>query len=103
MAQPTRTGFFNALGIVAYITLVSVLMANADRLFDEHTTGFLPQIAFLALFTLSAAVVGGLILGKPLMLYLDNQKKAAVSLFLETIGWLASFTVLLLAALALAS
>jgi heme O synthase-like polyprenyltransferase len=45
---------------------------------------------------LSAAVTGGLVLGKPVMLYLDNQKTDAIKLFIYTLCWLALAVVILL-------
>jgi hypothetical protein len=100
MSTFSKTALYNALGIVVYILLIVLVMSNSNRLFGD-TNKFLVQMGFLSLFVLSASVVGGLILGKPLMLYMDNQKKVAVSLFLQTVGWLAGFTVLLLLVLAI--
>ena len=45
-------------------------------------------MAFLLLFVCSAAITGSLVLGKPVMLYLDNKKPEAIKFFLKTIGWL---------------
>ena len=70
-------------------------MQNGDRLFGKTDT-FITPIIVLLLFTLSASIVGGFILGKPVMLYLDDRKKEAVSLFLNTSFWLAIFTVVAL-------
>lgn len=44
---------------------------------------FMP-ITVLSLFVLSAAVMGYLFLAQPVMLYLDDKKQQAVSLFLQT-------------------
>lgn len=90
-----RTGFINALSILIYIAVVATIVQNGDRIFGEMTS-FIGPIAFLLLFTLSAIVVGGLVLGKPLMLYIDGRKKEAVALFLTTSAWTAGFTVLAL-------
>lgn len=90
-----KTGFLNALGALVYIALVSTIMQNGEKIFGEMSN-FIGPIAFLLLFTLSAVVVGGLILGKPIMLFLDNKKKEAVSLFVTTACWVAGFTVLAL-------
>ncbi|NIM46902.1 MAG: hypothetical protein GTN40_01955 [Candidatus Aenigmarchaeota archaeon] len=57
------------------------------------------MVAFLLLFTLSAAVVGGLVLGKPIYLFLSGQKKESLKTALYTVGWLfiiTIFTLLLL-------
>ncbi|MFA6963502.1 MAG: hypothetical protein WC227_02190 [Patescibacteria group bacterium] len=93
MEKLNKNGFLNAFGILVYVVLVATLMQNGDRLFGQ-ADNFVSPIAFLLLFSLSATIVGGLMLGKPLMLYFDGKKKEAVSLFLATSGWLAGFTIL---------
>lgn len=95
MGSINKTGFLNALGALIYIAIVATIMQNGDKLFGQMNN-FIGPIAFLLLFTLSAVVVGGLILGKPLMLYLDGKKKEAVSLFLTTCGWIGGFTIIAL-------
>lgn len=90
-----KTGFSNALGTVVYIVLVSTFMQNGERIFGKEDTIIIP-IAILLLFVLSAIIVGYLVLGKPVMLYLDGKKKEAVSLLMMTAGWLAGFMVLAL-------
>lgn len=100
MNKLSKTSLYNALGTLIYIAVVSQIMANGDKLFGSMSD-FLAPIAFLSLFTLSTAVVGSLIVGKPLMLYLDGKKKEAVTLFMQTVGWLAGFTIILMVVLAL--
>lgn len=91
----SKTAFYHALALVIYIALVGSIMSHGNTLFGKADT-FLTPIAVLSLFTLSATVVGALVLGKPLMMYIDNQKKEAVSLFLQIVGWLAGCTLILL-------
>ena len=95
----SKTAFLHALGILLYISLVGTLMSHGDSLFGHEDNAFFTPIAVLALFTLSASVVGALVLGKPLQMYLDTKKKEAVALFMQTVGWLAGFTFVLLAIL----
>lgn len=84
--------FIFALGEGIYISLVALLMFGVQKLFgDKPDPAVIAPIAFLLLLVISAAISGALILGKPLMLYLDGQKKDAVTLFGLTIGWLAVF------------
>jgi len=87
-----KKSFVNSVGVLVYVTIVASIMNNGDRLFGKTDTIY-TGIAVLMLFTLSALVVGGLVLGKPVMLYLDGKKKEAVSLLMATAGWLAIFTV----------
>lgn len=95
-----KISFFNALGTAVYITIVATIMQNGNKLFGEKDN-FVTPIAVLLLLTLSAITVGGLILGKPLMLYIDGKKKDAVAMFLQTAIWLAGFTVIALIVTAL--
>lgn len=95
MEKMDKNGFLNALGALVYIALVGTLMQNGSKIFGE-TDNFITPIAVLLLFTLSAIVVGGLILGKPIMLYLDTKKKEAISLLISTALWLAGFTTITL-------
>lgn len=87
--------FFNALGTTAYVAGVATIMQNAEKIFGEMDKATGP-IAFLMLFVLSAAVTGGLVLGKPVLMYLNNQKSEAVKLFLFTLGWLALGVIILI-------
>ncbi len=81
------SGLGNAFGVVSYVALVALVMNNAERIFGKMEN-ILGIIAFLLLFTFSAAVVGTLILGKPLMLFLDGHKKEAIRHLIATLGWL---------------
>ena len=86
--------FINALGVAVYASIVATLMQNGDKIFGKMNQATAP-IAFLMLFVLSAGVTGGLVVGKPLLLYFDNKKTEAIKLFLYTLGWLALGTVIL--------
>lgn len=90
--------FTYSLGIIAYIAIVSIFMRYGEELFGKEDT-YLTPIVFLSLFTLSAAIVGSLMFGKPIMLYLDGKKKEAVQLGGATIGFLAVEVLILLIAL----
>lgn len=83
-----------ALGEVGYISLVAILMFTVGKLFgDKPDPPIVAPIAFLLMFVISAAISGALILGKPLMLYLDGQKKEALQLFGMILTWLAVFLI----------
>lgn len=92
--------FFLALGEGAYISLVALIMRNANKIFGQQPT-ILALVAFLLLFVLSAAVSGALILGKPILLYFENKKKEALELFCLILSWLFIFLVVLLLVLAI--
>jgi hypothetical protein len=84
--------FRNTTGAAAYIFLVSQVMANGERLFGKDNS--LTPFAVLMLFSLSAAVVGSLVFGLTVMLFLDNKKKESVKAAIYSIGWLGIYTLL---------
>lgn len=80
-----------------YIVVVAYVIQNGEKFFGKMEN-FWGPVAFLLLFVLSAAVVGWLVLGKPLMWYfLNGKRNEAVLLFKYTIGWLFLLTVVALA------
>ena len=85
----------NALLTTAYITVVALIMQNGEKVFGEMNN-MLGPIAFLLLFVLSAAITGSLVLGKPILMYLEGNKKEAIKLFLYTIGWIFVLTIIAL-------
>jgi len=90
-------GFLNALGTTIYIIGVSFIIQNGEKIFGKMDNFFGP-IAFLLLFVLSAAITGSLILGRPIILYLEKDKTEAIKLFLYTIGWLFLITLIVFTA-----
>ena len=95
MQKLKKSGFPNALGVLIYVSIVVTVMNNGDRIFGEMDN-YVGPIAFLLLFVISAATVGGLVIGQPIMLYLENKKKEAIELFLLVMAWLVLFTALAL-------
>jgi hypothetical protein len=83
--------FRNTLGAALYIMLVSLLMGNGIKLFGPDS--LLTPFVILLLFTLSAAVVGSLVFGQSVMLFLDNKKKESVMAAVYSIGWFAVYTI----------
>jgi len=100
MKKLALLSFLLALVEGIYVFLVALLMLNA-----QHIFGAMPQpvgmASFLLLFVVSVAVSGALILGKPVLLYLEGHKLDALKIFFMTIGWLVLFFLLLTATLVL--
>jgi len=91
----------NALGTVAYIALVATFFANANSLFGDKAEGtVLIPMAMLLLFVVSASITGSLVLGRPILWYLDGKKKDAVALLMATIGCLFIFMLIAFAGVA---
>lgn len=63
-AKINTTSFFLSVGVIAYVSTVAWVMNHANQWFGQQDTMF-GAIGFLMLFVLSAAVVGGLVIGYP--------------------------------------
>ncbi len=95
MKKLVQRSLINALGTIAYVSVVATIMQNGEKIFGNMNQTIGP-IAFLTLFILSAAVSGGLVLGKPVLMYLNNEKSEAIKLFIYTLAWLALAVIILL-------
>jgi len=88
-----------SLGHAAAVFLhVTILVLSVWRVAPaiENQVGLWGPIIGLTLFVLSAAVTGALVLGRPILLYLDGKKAEAVRFFGYTLGWLFVFLMALL-------
>ncbi len=81
----TKKPFINATAAALYIIIVASVMFYGTKNLPKEDSVFAP-IAFLSIFTVSAAMMGYIFLFQPLQLYLDGKKKIAVNLFLQTLG-----------------
>ena len=82
--------FLHAIGVAVYIILVVSLLSNAKYIFGEKDTVYIP-VFMLLLLIISATITGSLVLGRPLLMYIDGQKKEAIMFLSATIAWLAVF------------
>ncbi|MDQ7814676.1 MAG: hypothetical protein RDU25_02665 [Patescibacteria group bacterium] len=92
----------NASATALYVACVAMFMSYTSVIFGgvEEKTPLIP-FAMLLLFVLSAGVTGSLVVGRPILWYLDGKKKEAVSLFIITLGLLFLITCFAFATLAL--
>jgi hypothetical protein len=97
-----KFAFFSALGETVYILLIALFVIYSGR-FKGNEPSILPIIVFLLTFVFSAALSGALILGKPILLYLEGKKKEAITLFGLTLGWLMLFLIIALSIAAIRS
>ena len=84
----------NSLAALAYIFLVVSVMNYGGKTIDDGS--LMAPVAFISLFTLSAAVMGYLFCYQPIQLYFENKKKSAVRLFLQTVTIFGGITALIL-------
>jgi len=95
-----KTAIINSLGVLVYVAIVSTVMHSAENIFGKMDS-VIAGIGFLMLFVLSVGIVGSLIAGKPIFLYIDNKKKDAINLLVWTLGCLAVITIVVLVYLGL--
>jgi len=88
-------GLASSVGVLIYVSAVAWLLQNGEKIFGKMQN-FWGPVAFLLLFVFSAAITGALVLGRPVWLFLNNQKKEAMRLFSYTIAWLFIVTVIML-------
>ena len=82
-----KWSLLNAFGTLAYIALVVLFMSNAETWFGKVPEYF-AGITMLTLFVFSAAIVSSLVLGRPILWYLDGAKGEALRLFAFTLSWI---------------
>ena len=91
----TKNPIINAIVAIAYIAVVALFMNfMSDRVEDSQS--FLAPVVFISIFTLSAAIMGYIFLYQPLQLFLSDDKKGGVKLFLQTIGIFAVITIIII-------
>lgn len=96
-----RNPVVNAISASLYIFLVVFVMTVVmEPLSDKPDTFFAP-IIFLSVLTLSVAVMAFLFFYQPLGLFIEGKKKAAIDLFVKTVGVFGLITVVALILLSL--
>ncbi len=91
----------NSSAALAYVATVGLFISNASLIFGEKDTDLTP-VAVLMLLVFSAALMGILVFGQPVMWYVDGRKKDALYLLGYTMAsllvlMLLTFAVLLIA------
>ena len=85
--NPVLHSLGHAVLVLLYTAGVAWLMFNSQRLFgDVHT--FVGPLAALMLLVFSATIVGTLVLGRPIILYLNGSKSEGLRFLGYTIGWM---------------
>src|SRR3989344_2546011 len=88
-----KYAILNSVGTAVYIILiVSFIYLGSKGIFGSSETIFIP-IFMLMLFVFSAVFTGALVLGRPVMWYLDGKKREALSLFIYTLLVFLIFTI----------
>lgn len=83
----------DAAAVAVYVTGVSLLFSNAERIFGKMT-GFLGPMAMLLLLVVSAAITALSVFGRPIYLIYEGQKTEGIKMLFYTIGFLVLITIL---------
>ena len=94
-------GLLSALGEGVYVFLVALFMFNSTKIAGNEP-GIVGIVSVLLIFVISAALSGAIVLGKPILLYLEGKKSEAIKLFGMTIGWMLVLLVILLIVMSMA-
>lgn len=97
----SKNPVLNALVASVYIFLVVSVMSFVSRVLGNKPDTFFAPIAFLSLFTLSAAVMAYLFFYQPFQLFIGGKKKDAANLFVQTVGVFGAITAVVLTLLLL--
>ncbi len=74
----------NSLGVAIYVFLVVLFLNNAQNILGPQDNKILSPMIFLLLFVFSALLTGFLVLGRPIMLYINGLKKEGLRALLYT-------------------
>jgi hypothetical protein len=90
----TKNPIYNAIAAEVYILLVASVMRFIIKQNSGKPDTFFDPIVILSLLTLSVAVMGYIFFLKPVLMYIDGEKKEAITLLLQTILSFAVITII---------
>lgn len=85
--NPIVRALGHAIATFLYVSLVASFMSGVDDRF-ANVPDLLAGMTMLTLFVVSAAITGALVVGRPILLYIEGKRAEAVRFFGYTIGWL---------------
>ncbi len=86
MKSVIKNALIDALATTLYIIVVASFMFYLQGNVKDSEIGVFAPIGALLLFVFSAALAGMLVVGRPILWYLDGKKKEAISLLVYTLG-----------------
>ena len=90
----TWNPYQNAIGAVAYIWGIGLLMQRITALNSDTPDTFIAPMAAISLVVLSVAVMAFLFFFRPIVLLLEDKKKEAFTFFLKTLATFGVVTLL---------
>ena len=92
-----KISFLQALGLVAYCSLVGLVLAYGNQWFGKIPQYFAPLLSLL-LFSTSALICALITLSYPIILFLKNKQPVkALKLIFYTVLWLVFFFSIIIA------
>jgi len=80
-------GLVHAFAVSVYTFAVVLLMSNSER-FLNNAYPEIQGILMLMLFVISASITGSLVVGRPVVMYLNGDKKNAFLFFVSIVLWM---------------
>lgn len=93
-------GLLHSGGVLIYVLLLTTFFSKANSWFGATDRDIFSPAGAMMMLVFSALVTGGLVLAKPLMMYIDGQKKEALKLLFFTGFGLLIFTIFIFLVLA---
>ena len=94
-----KNPYLNAFMALGYIAGIILVINKTSSIAANTPDTLLAPVTMLSLFVLSASIMGILFVYEPARLFLENQKREALSFLLKTVGTFACFVVILAALL----
>lgn len=95
-----KQGLFQALGVLAYCSLISLFIFNAESIVGKEDNAFSP-IIFLLLFSTSVLISATIVFYKPYKFFIEGKKKEALDTVIATALWLFVFVVVIFGSIAI--
>lgn len=92
------TGLYQALGLIAYVILVVLLLNWLSLTFNNKLVANNPVFiaVFLLIFVLSALITGSIVLAYPIILFTKKMYKEAWWILIFTVLWIIFYIIIFL-------
>lgn len=90
-----ETSLLQAVGLVAYISLVSIIFYKGNQWFPKMNN-YIGPVVFLTIFSVSALICALITLSQPFKLWQKGKLDEAMKLVSYTVVWVLIFLLLLL-------
>lgn len=95
---PQKQGFFQALGIAIYCSLIGLFVFNAESIIGKVGDIF-GSVLFLLLLSTSVLICGTIVFYKPYKFFSEGKKKDALDTVIFTAIWLLVFITIYIGAI----